>query len=197
MVLVNYSKNANHKTFWCPLCNRFSLVPLNSTEIPLCPVHQVKMVSDPKDPVRTKERDPLDNPNRHPKTKKIWDQSDMAILKERMSNVIPKLESIPLESSIALIANTEDEDLKHYVMLVLLEQGRNKIWFSEPGPRHLWVNKLDSDWTDKFGKALKDCDFALHVCRPNTKPNQATAWELETLKNFNKEIIVNELDFSL
>ncbi|NVO12013.1 MAG: hypothetical protein HXX16_18795 [Bacteroidales bacterium] len=170
---------------------------MKSTEIPLCPVHQVKMVTDPADPSRTKKSDPLDNPKRHPKTKRIWTQSDKAILEEKMSKIIPMLDSIPIESSIALIANTEDEDLKHYVMLLLLDQGRNKIQISEPDPRHLWVNKLDSDWTDKFGKALKDCDVALYICRPNTKPNQATAWELETLKNYNKEVFVCELDFKL
>jgi hypothetical protein len=194
MILVNYS-HPNHKTFWCPICNRFSLVPLNDMNIPLCPVHQVKMVTDPKDPARTKVNAPIDNPGRHPITKRIWTPSEKEVLKEKMATVTSMLEGVPLESSVALIANTEDEDLKQYVMMVLLDQGRNKILFSEPDPRHLWVNKLDPDWTDKYGKALKDCEIALYVRRPNTKPNQATAWELETLKNFNKKVFVCELDF--
>lgn len=196
MFLANYT-HPNHKTYWCPCCNRFSLVPMDDTTIPLCPVHQVKMVSDPKDPVRTKANAPIDNPERHPKTKRSWEPFEMDELKEKLVNVTTMLEPIPFESPIALISNTEDEDLKHYVMFELIEQGRNKIWFSEPDPRRLWVNKLDPNWTDQFGKALRDCEAALYIYRPNTKPNKATEWELQTLRNFNKKVFMCELDFKL
>ncbi len=196
MKLVYYS-HPNHKTYWCPCCNRFSLVPMNDLTIPLCPVHQVEMVSDPRDPIRTKANAPIDNPERHPKTKRCWEPNEEDILKEKLACVSSMLVQVPIESSIALISNTEDEDLKHYVMKVLNDEGRTKIWFSEPDPRHLWVNKLDPDWTDKFGKALKDCEVALYICRPNTQPNNATEWELETLRNFNKKVFVCELDFKL
>lgn len=187
----------NHKTYWCPQCNRFSLAPAKSESIQLCPVHKVPMVDSPDDPQRTEQNAPFDVASRHPIRKRGMSQYEIDELILKTESLETALSELPADAPIAVISNTEDEDIKYYVINALLARGRKKIWISEPDPRYQWVDKLDPNWRSKFGKALTDCTVAIYIRRPGARPNKATAWELETLREIGKNIIIYEANIRL
>ena len=165
--------------------------------VPLCPVHKTPMVSSPDDQRRTEAHASCDNPHRHPMHKKVWSAEDVDKLLQQTKSLELALDFLPSDAPIAIISNTEDEDIKDYIIIALLERGRKKLWISEPGPRYQWVDKLDPNWTTKFMKAFKECAAAIYVRRPNSIPNKATTWELEALRELGKHIIVYEDDIQV
>jgi len=190
-------ENQNHKTYWCIQCNRFSVVPHGNDTIPLCPKHNSKMVDSPTDPRRTEINSPIDNPQRHPSYERGWTPERTDKLLKQTAGLEKLISHIPNSEPIVVISNTEDEDIKSFVTHSLISRNRNKIWTSHPSPRYQWVGKLDPNWQKSYRKALENCSVAIFVCRPDTVPNPATAWELETLQQYNKEVVVYRVNINV
>jgi hypothetical protein len=142
------------------------------------------MVDDPADPRRIEVTAPMDNPARRPKRSLIFDQDD--VLARTQS-----LEGIVTDRPIPIIANAEDDDLRHLVTTGLLLRGMRPS-ISIPMPRHQWSGRLDPAWVEKFQPVLEGCDVAIYARRPGTSPNPATQLELDLLRQAGKHVIIYE-----
>jgi hypothetical protein len=183
MRLVSGMPTVRLKTYWCTKCNRFTDSLPN--RVPLCPVHGVPMVDDPADPRRVEPDAPFEDKSRKPPPRRN-DPAEISRWKQALAQVSST-------SSIPVIANAEDVDLKNDVTNELMARGL-QVSVSIQEPRHRWSGRLDPNWVKKFKPVLEQCEIAVYARRRGSLPNPATALELEILQRAGKKVFIYEPD---
>lgn len=144
------------------------------------------MVDNPADPSRVEENAPIEDKSRKPRYQRNLDHEEILRRSQALAGVFSS-------SPIPVIANAEDDDLRHEATSGLMARGQ-QVAVSIPEPRHMWSGRLDPNWAKKFKPALERCEIAVYARRCGSLPNPATALELEILQRAGKKVFIYEKD---